>query len=187
MVVTSLKRVRFKTTTSQQEHYSEEHFLERALPRMSTDQNKPILKCAQYFFLFMHFMESARCGPVYILRRTCWEPNPLHTQHQTSALGDISMDETASSSFTFNSLLTAYYLFLYKVLFSETALEMQTMIESLNNTSKRIGLEMNLSKTMLMTNSTKCTISVDGAPLKYTDQYIPDRQIYTDQYTLGSR
>ncbi|KAI8437727.1 hypothetical protein MSG28_011961 [Choristoneura fumiferana] len=58
------------------------------------------------------------------------------------------------------------------VLISEKGTELQYMIESLNNASKLAGLEMNLSKTMIMTNSTKIQIYVDDEPLRYTEQYI---------------
>lgn len=46
------------------------------------------------------------------------------------------------------------------------------MIESLNVTSKQVGLEMNLTKTMLMTNSRIKRITVGEEPLNYVDEYI---------------
>lgn len=58
------------------------------------------------------------------------------------------------------------------VLISENGTELQYMVESLDYASKCAGLEMNLSKTMLMTNNIKIPILVDCEPLKYTDQYI---------------
>lgn len=58
------------------------------------------------------------------------------------------------------------------VLLSETTRELQTMLDSLSKASKSVGLEINRSKTMLMTNSIKKTLSVDNEPLTYTDKYI---------------
>ena len=58
------------------------------------------------------------------------------------------------------------------VLISEKAKELQYMAESLNKASKLAGLEMNLLKTMVMTNSTKVQIYVDNEPLHYTEKYI---------------
>ncbi|CAF4888459.1 unnamed protein product [Pieris macdunnoughi] len=58
------------------------------------------------------------------------------------------------------------------VLLSETGQEIQYMLESLNNASKRVGLEINLSKTMLMTSSEKKALYLGSEPLKYTDSYI---------------
>lgn len=58
------------------------------------------------------------------------------------------------------------------VLLSESSLQTQCMIESLNMASKQVGLEMNLSKTMLTTNSTKKKITIDNEILAYTGQYI---------------
>lgn len=59
------------------------------------------------------------------------------------------------------------------VLLSETSSQLQTMLDSLNAASKQVGLEMNLSKTMVMTNSSNRTrILVDNEILKYTEKYI---------------
>ncbi|XP_046976607.1 uncharacterized protein LOC124542749 [Vanessa cardui] len=46
------------------------------------------------------------------------------------------------------------------------------MLNSLNAVSKEVGLEINLSKTMVMTNGTNIKVSVDNDTLKYTDNYI---------------
>lgn len=58
------------------------------------------------------------------------------------------------------------------VLLSESSTQLQSMIDSLNTASKQVGLEMNLSKTMVMTNSLQRRISVDNETLKYTENYI---------------
>lgn len=57
------------------------------------------------------------------------------------------------------------------VLLSESSAQIKRMIHSLNTASKEVGLEMNLTKTMLMTNSTAKTISVDNEKLIFTDKY----------------
>ncbi|KAJ0182161.1 hypothetical protein K1T71_002883 [Dendrolimus kikuchii] len=46
------------------------------------------------------------------------------------------------------------------------------MIESLQLASAEVGLEINLTKTMTMTNSSKIPININGNPLEYTDKYI---------------
>nr|XP_032516630.1 uncharacterized protein LOC116769593 [Danaus plexippus plexippus] len=58
------------------------------------------------------------------------------------------------------------------VLISETVKELQHMVELLNQASKVAGLEMNLTKTMVMTNNIKVPIYVDNVPLPYTEKYI---------------
>ncbi|KAG6465037.1 hypothetical protein O3G_MSEX014898 [Manduca sexta] len=59
------------------------------------------------------------------------------------------------------------------VLLSESYSQQQFMLQSLNEHSKQVGLEMNLSKTRLMTNSKENrTIFIDNIPLKYTEKYI---------------
>ncbi|CAG4970127.1 unnamed protein product [Colias eurytheme] len=55
------------------------------------------------------------------------------------------------------------------VLISQSGKDLQPMIDSLNIGSNRVGLEMNLCKTMLMTNSVRRTLSVGSEPLEYTD------------------
>ncbi|CAG4934862.1 unnamed protein product [Colias eurytheme] len=58
------------------------------------------------------------------------------------------------------------------VLISQSGKDLQSMIDSLNIGSNRVGLEMNLCKTMLMTNSVRRTLSVGSEPLEYTDHYL---------------
>ena len=73
------------------------------------------------------------------------------------------------------------------VLLSETWSQLQLMIHSLNKASKKFGLEMNLSKTMLMTNSTETKISVDNDILTYTGKYIYlGKEICLDRNNIGS-
>nr|XP_032523808.1 uncharacterized protein LOC116775098 [Danaus plexippus plexippus] len=46
------------------------------------------------------------------------------------------------------------------------------MIDTLNTASKQVGLEMNLRKTMVTTNSIQKRITVDNENLNYTENYI---------------
>lgn len=57
-------------------------------------------------------------------------------------------------------------------LFGESATDLETMLQSLNSESKKIGLHMNASKTKIMTNSQKKTIKVDGKPIEYENNYV---------------
>lgn len=59
------------------------------------------------------------------------------------------------------------------VLLSESSKQLQTMLDAPNAASKRVGLEMNLSKTMVMSNSINRRISVDNETLKYTEKCVP--------------
>lgn len=58
------------------------------------------------------------------------------------------------------------------VILSETSSQLQLMIETLQETSANIGLEINPTKTRLMTNSLKKQINMDGNPLEYENKYI---------------
>ncbi|KAI8434265.1 hypothetical protein MSG28_012359 [Choristoneura fumiferana] len=58
------------------------------------------------------------------------------------------------------------------VLLSENSGELEYMIDTLQKASRQKGLEMNFSKTKVMTNSTRNQISIDNVPLDYVDSYI---------------
>ncbi|CAH2096381.1 unnamed protein product [Euphydryas editha] len=58
------------------------------------------------------------------------------------------------------------------VLFSESSAELEQMIQSLQLEGEKVGLEMNLEKTKLMTNSTKTPIKIGNVCLDYVDSYI---------------
>ncbi|CAH2101778.1 unnamed protein product [Euphydryas editha] len=58
------------------------------------------------------------------------------------------------------------------VLLSESTTQLQLMINSLHEESRKAGLEINLDKTNIMTNHTKIPIYLRNRPLSYTDTYI---------------
>ena len=58
------------------------------------------------------------------------------------------------------------------VLFALNAPDLQTMIQNLNTCSKKAGLEMNMNKTHVMTNSQPTAIKVESAELQYVEDYI---------------
>lgn len=58
------------------------------------------------------------------------------------------------------------------VLLSETSRGLQHMLETLHVNSKHVGLEMNLSKTKVMTNSIKKSIMLEEVQVEYVEHYI---------------
>ncbi|GBP48908.1 Retrovirus-related Pol polyprotein from type-2 retrotransposable element R2DM; Endonuclease [Eumeta japonica] len=58
------------------------------------------------------------------------------------------------------------------VILSESSSQLQLMIEDLQTASTNVGLQINLSKTMAMSNSLKNLVKVNEYPLEYTDKYI---------------
>ena len=58
------------------------------------------------------------------------------------------------------------------ILFSETASQLEEMINELNSISLEIGLELNTSKTKIMTNNPETPIKVNQQPLEYVQKYI---------------
>ena len=58
------------------------------------------------------------------------------------------------------------------VIFSNSATELQEMLNELNEKSKEVGLQMNPTKTKLMTNSMETQIKVDNTIIEYCNDYI---------------
>lgn len=58
------------------------------------------------------------------------------------------------------------------VVLAETPRELEIMIHSLDEESARVGLEMNASKTKIITNSQRLPISSNGNFIEYVDKYI---------------
>ncbi|CAH2100405.1 unnamed protein product [Euphydryas editha] len=58
------------------------------------------------------------------------------------------------------------------VLFSESATELENMLQNLNIQSQRIGLQMNTSKTKIMTNTSRKEIKIDGTETIHERIYI---------------
>ncbi|GBP75464.1 Putative uncharacterized transposon-derived protein F52C9.6 [Eumeta japonica] len=57
-------------------------------------------------------------------------------------------------------------------MFSETATGLEQMFQNLASESNKIGLEMNTSKTKIMTNSIETPISIEGQNIEYVKEYI---------------
>ncbi|CAH2207957.1 jg6510 [Pararge aegeria aegeria] len=58
------------------------------------------------------------------------------------------------------------------VLFSENSKGLNLMLQSLQLASRDVGLELNLSKTQIMTNSFESPIYLGSEPIQYVDSYI---------------
>lgn len=58
------------------------------------------------------------------------------------------------------------------ILFSETATQLQKMVNELYTVSYEIGLELNITKTKVMTNTSKTNIMVNNIPLEYVQEYV---------------
>lgn len=58
------------------------------------------------------------------------------------------------------------------ILFSETATQLQEMVNELYTVSYEIGLELNITKTKVMTNTSKTNIMVNNIPLEYVQEYV---------------
>lgn len=71
------------------------------------------------------------------------------------------------------------------ILLDEHPKNLESMINSLNEESIKVGLKMNTSKTKVMTNTAKVTITVNNSALEYVEDYIYLGQVIStkDQMT----
>lgn len=58
------------------------------------------------------------------------------------------------------------------ILLSEDSSELETMLNTLQQASREAGLEINLSKTKLMTNCAQNPILLNNTPVEYVDSYV---------------
>lgn len=58
------------------------------------------------------------------------------------------------------------------VLLSESSQQLQYMLDTLHKASRQVGLEMNITKTKVMTNFKKSNIGIDNDFINYVDHYI---------------
>ncbi|KAJ2946764.1 hypothetical protein O0L34_g12828 [Tuta absoluta] len=58
------------------------------------------------------------------------------------------------------------------VVFAKSASELKEMITALSETSRKVGLQMNFSKTKIMTNYHQVPIKVDDNIIEYVDNYV---------------
>lgn len=58
------------------------------------------------------------------------------------------------------------------ILFSETPQQLNKMVNDLNQASTKVGLEMNLQKTKIMTNGSVTPIMINNTPLEFVEKYI---------------
>lgn len=58
------------------------------------------------------------------------------------------------------------------IIFSECPQQLNIMINDLHQASTKVGLEMNLDKTKVMTNHHKSPILIDNIPLEFVEEYI---------------
>lgn len=56
------------------------------------------------------------------------------------------------------------------VLFQDTAAKLEKALNELTNFCKPAGLELNLNKTFILTNSTQTEIKINNLPIKYEDE-----------------
>lgn len=116
-----------------------------------------------------------RVGPIFPIERGVRQGDPISPKLFIAILESIIRKlDWKTSGLNIDGIYLSHLRFADDlVLLSESSSQLQFMIQSLNVASKEVGLEMNLTKTMLMTNNTeKIIISVDNEILKYTNKYI---------------
>ncbi|CAH2100226.1 unnamed protein product [Euphydryas editha] len=115
-----------------------------------------------------------RVGPSFPIKRGVRQGDPISPMLFIAILESIirKMDWNDSGILIEGKYLSHLRFADDLVLLSESSSQLQQMIQALNSASKKVGLEMNLSKTMIMTNATEKTIFVDSEQLIYTSKYV---------------
>lgn len=113
-------------------------------------------------------------GPSFPIERGVMQGDPLSPKIFIAILEAIisELDWSKSGLYINGDYLSHLRFADDLVLFSESSSQLQHMIEALHLASIKVGLEMNFTKTMAMTNSWRRVITINEIPLEYTDKYI---------------
>nr|XP_049706068.1 uncharacterized protein LOC126056577 [Helicoverpa armigera] len=115
-------------------------------------------------------------GPSFSIEKGVKQGDPLSPNLFTCTLEEVfqklSVPWTSKGIVIGNKRLTNLRFADDIVLFASTSAELQDMLQDLSRASREVGLQMNMSKTHTMTNSTKRREEGDGQALHYVDEYI---------------
>ena len=117
---------------------------------------------------------TEREGDEFKIERGVRQGDPISPKLFTSLLEDIfqELDWESKYGIKLNGFRLTNLRFADDVvLFARNAQDLQTMIQNLNSCSKKAGLEMNMNKTQVMTNSQPTAIKVESAELQYVEDY----------------
>ncbi|KAJ2954579.1 hypothetical protein O0L34_g2871 [Tuta absoluta] len=155
-----------------------------ALQKQDIDQNYiDILKIIYYNSTATIKLEST--GPSFKISKGVKQGDPLSPKLFTSALEEVfrGLADTweGRGVDVGGRRLTNLRFADDIILFSTTAAELQLMLQDLSTGSLGAGLMMNMSKTKVMTNSTKYRVIVDAGRMEYVDEYLYLGQIVSFQ------
>lgn len=113
-------------------------------------------------------------GPAFSIRRGVKQGDPLSPKIFIAVLEQIlrGLSWTRKGIHINDKTLSHLRFADDIVLFSESAKQIESMVNELSSASQRIGLELNTSKTKIMTNSDCATIIVNNSPLQYVEDYV---------------
>ncbi|GBP82520.1 RNA-directed DNA polymerase from mobile element jockey [Eumeta japonica] len=115
-----------------------------------------------------------RKGEEFPIERGVKQGDPLSPKLFIAVLQDIfrNIDWADKGILVLNERLTHLRFADDIAMFSETATGLEQMFQNLASESNKVGLEMNTSKTKIMTNSIETPISIEGQNIEYVKEYI---------------
>lgn len=113
-------------------------------------------------------------GEEFVIGRGVRQGDPLSPKLFIAVLEDIfkNINWNNKGIWIFNNKLTHLRFADDIVLFSKSATDLELLLQRLNSESKKIGLNMNASKTKIMSNSQKKIIQVEGKIIEYENEYV---------------
>lgn len=128
-------------------------------------------------YLYRRCKSSVRLdkiGPPISINRGVRQGDPLSPRIFIAVLESVFRKlNWAKKGININGNILSHLRFADDIaLFSENAKDMESMIKSLQEASSSVGLEINLSKTKLITNSLNYPININSEPLEYVDYFI---------------
>lgn len=120
-------------------------------------------------------VKTEKVGQTFTLGRGVKQGDPISPKLFTCVLEEIfrKLQWSSKCGITVNGRRLTNLRFADDVvLFATSHKQLQQMLRELNEISKSTGLEMNFSKTQLMTNKAPIPIKLEGTELNYVDEYI---------------
>lgn len=115
-----------------------------------------------------------RLGPKIYIKRGVKQGDPLSPKIFIAVLQDIMKElKWRKKGIKIGTQFLSNLRFADDIIiFAKTSNELETMIRELDTASKKIGLQLNTSKTKVATNSIQRPIIVNGTAIEYVESYI---------------
>lgn len=137
-------------------------------------QKKYIRLLANIYLNSYAKIKTDKEGPRFQLQRGVKQGDPLSPKLFTCLLEEVFRElNWQNQGININGKRLSNLRFADDIiLFSYSAKELETMLQELQTLCQHVGLQINMSKTQVMTNKTKTLIEIGTETIKYVDEYI---------------